>query len=269
MSRKEGVTLKRSRMETDDITQALRSTENAIRDYVALVLSRVHGSDWENKLGVAPAKLDGWRARREAEIRRSPAADSRLLFYADFGDLPAILEPNWSHLESGLGDKARFMAALGELRSLRNTEAHGRGFFLHEKLLILGFSGRIRTTIAMARSKIDSLEEHFARLESVRDSLGFTRVPKGPAPARRIIRVGDTIEFTVSAIDPKNDQLEYGYSWRTTPQWSLDHTFNVEVLPEYVGKLSLLKIGIRTPRTPVGTWFEDCWEYQFSVLPNV
>ncbi len=252
----------------EDVTQALRSTENVIRDYIALILSSVHGLDWESKLGVAGAKLEGWREKRDAEVRRNPAADSRLLFYADFGDLPAIIEAHGQHLQGGLGEKQRLMAALGELRLLRNTEAHGRGFFAYEKHLILGFSGRIRTSIAMARSKIDSLEEHFARIESIRDSLGFTRVPKGSAPARRIVRVGDVIEFTVSAIDPKDERLEYAYNWgASAPGWSEDAAIRVAVTAANVGKLVLLKIGIRTSRTPAGTWFEDFWEYQFSVLP--
>jgi len=36
-------------MEEDDVNQALRAAENAMRDYIALVLSRVHGPDWMDK----------------------------------------------------------------------------------------------------------------------------------------------------------------------------------------------------------------------------
>lgn len=241
---------------------------NAIRDYAALILRGIHGSEWENKLRVPVGIVEKWRNSREVELGRNPTADTRLLFYADFGHLKTLIDTYWSEFEPAFGDKGKFFFCLDELRLLRNSDAHGRGLFEFEKNLILGLSGRIRAGIVLARNQMDSLNEHFARIESIRDSLGFTRTIGGSAPSRRTVRVGDRMEFLVTAKDPKGEEIEYGIYWRTPPVWSKSSSLVVPVLPEYVAPLSLLTLGIRTSRMPASTRFEDLWEYQFIVLPS-
>lgn len=56
-------------METDDVNQELRAAENAMRDYVTLVLSRVHGVDWITRSGIQPGKLTAWQETRDRAVR--------------------------------------------------------------------------------------------------------------------------------------------------------------------------------------------------------
>ena len=254
-------------METDDVNQELRAAENAMRDYIALVLFRAHGSDWMTKVGIPPGKLTAWRETRARAVRDNPTAEQRLLSYSNFSDLAPIFQSSWQHFNATFGDLDRFLFGLHELRPLRNDEAHARGFLLHEKHLVLGFAGRIRVLIAQARSKMDSLDDHFPRIESIRDSLGFTWVPGSGGPPKRQIRGGDLIEFTVAAIDPKNRPLEYACRWHSGPTWHKSPTFSTVVPPEAKGRLWIMAIGIRTPDTSPVTWWDEFVEYQFAILP--
>lgn len=254
-------------MDSEEANQALRAAENAMRDYLALVLSRVHGADWMTKAGVPSAKIAAWEQTRDRAVRENPSAEIRLLSYSNFSDLAPIFQANWQHFSGTFGEMDRFLFGLRELRPLRNDEAHARGFLLHEKLLVLGLTGRIRVLIAQARSKMDSLDEHFPRIESIRDSLGFTWVPGGGGPPKRQIRVGDLIEFTVTAIDPKNRPLEYACRWHSGPTWHKTPTFSTVVPSEAIGRLWIMAIGIRTPDTSPVTWWDEMVEYQFAILP--
>lgn len=256
-------------MESDDVNQTLRAAENAMRDYLALILSRVHGPEWMTKSGIPLQTISEWQKTRDRAMKENPAAEQRLLSYSNFSDLGPIFKANWPHFESTFGERDRFLFGLRELRPLRNDEAHARGFLLHEKHLVLGFAGRIRVLIAQARSKMDSLDEHFPRIESIRDSLGFTWVPRAGAPPKRRIHVGDQIEFTVTAIDPKNRPLEYCCRWHSGPAWSKSPTFATVVPPEAVHRSWVMAIGIRTPDTSRVVLWDECVEYQFSIIPAV
>jgi len=75
-----------------DVTQALRDTENALRDFIAATLERSAGREWLDSCGVTPDRITKWRARKSEERRRQEAGvvDERLLYYADFYDLKTV-----------------------------------------------------------------------------------------------------------------------------------------------------------------------------------
>lgn len=44
-----------------DVTQALRNTENALRDFIAATLERMLGGEWIDKCGVTPDRIAKWK----------------------------------------------------------------------------------------------------------------------------------------------------------------------------------------------------------------
>ena len=49
-----------------DITQALKDTENALRDFISSVLRKKFGENWVEKCGVSPERIKKWNERVEA-----------------------------------------------------------------------------------------------------------------------------------------------------------------------------------------------------------
>ncbi|MCX5718513.1 MAG: Swt1 family HEPN domain-containing protein [Nitrospirae bacterium] len=133
-----------------DVTQALRDTENALRDFIASALSKSLGDDWVEKCGVPPDRIQKWKDRKLVEESRqeSGVVDERLIYYADFFDLKTILKKNWSgEFSEALGDWKTMEVWLNELEKLRDPDAHRRELLPHQKHLALGIAGEIRTRL--------------------------------------------------------------------------------------------------------------------------
>src|SRR6266536_3397353 len=83
-----------------DVTQALKDTENSLRDFIALSLRVAFGENWIEKCGVSQERLDRWKSRKDEEAKRqeSGVVEERLLYYADFYDLKTILQKNWERV---------------------------------------------------------------------------------------------------------------------------------------------------------------------------
>lgn len=201
-----------------DVTQALRDAENLLRDFIAAVLSQSLGPDWVEQSGVSPERLEKWRKRKVAEEKRqeSGVVEERLIYYADFYDLKTILKKNWStEFSTVFGNWKTFEVWLTELERLRDPDAHRRELLPHQKYLAFGISGEIRTRIVRYRSRKETTEDCFPRIESVRDSLGNIWVHSGETFGKGVttemkLRPGDTIDFIVTASDPEDLPLEYG-----------------------------------------------------------
>jgi len=154
-----------------DVTQALKDTENVLRDLIAEILRKKHGEKWAEKCGVTPDRLEQWTRRKEEEGKRQEggAVEERILYYADFYDLKTILQKNWSDFAPIFGDWKTMEVHLSELEKLRDPEAHRRELLPHQKHLILGIAGEIRTRMIRYRSKEETGEDYYLRIESVRE----------------------------------------------------------------------------------------------------
>ena len=60
---------------------------------------------------------------------------------------------------------------LSTLEAFRNPDAHRRELLLHQKYLILGICSEIRLLIIRYRSKMETSEDYYPRIESIQDSL--------------------------------------------------------------------------------------------------
>ncbi len=234
-----------------DITQALKDTENSLRDFIAATLNKELGEQWVEKCGVSEDRLAKWRERKEAEERRqeSGVVEERLLYYADFYDLKTILKKHWSgEFSKALGDWKTMDVWLNELEKLRDPDAHRRELLPHQKHLVLGIAGEIRTRLVRYRSKQETSEDYYPRIESVRDSLGNIYVP-GSAVVRTgtKLRPRDVVEFVVTATDPQGASLQYCF-YSGEMKWQDSNTLTLVVSEKNIGVRFDVLICIRSPR---------------------
>jgi len=260
-----------------DVTQALKDTENLLRDFIAFILSDSIGSDWEQNCGVSEDRLNKWKVRKDIEKKRqeSGARDERLIYYADFYDLKSIFKKHWNLFSDALGDLKTFEVWLHELERLRDPDAHRRELLPHQKNLILGVCGELRTKIARYRSSQETSESYYPRIEFAADNLGNSwKLDK-----RQIIhtgmklRPGDIIEYVVTASDPLGEPLLFKCSFGESlidlgKNWTSDNSFTCIVAEEHVGKSFSVSIYLKSHRKfHAEKSYDDEIRFYYEVLP--
>jgi Swt1-like HEPN len=238
-----------------DTTQALKDAENALRDFIADMLSKSLGQGWEEKCGVSADRIEKWRERKQVEATRQETGvvDERLLYYTDFYDLKNILKKHWSAIFSpALGDWKTLDVWLSELEKLRDPDAHRRELLPHQHHLALGISGEIRTRIVRFRSMQETSKSYFPRIDCIRDSLGSIWTYSETSVALNTgknVRPGDTIDFVITASDPMGDPLQYSLAVGLGPiEWQDSNVFSYTFKKTNVGELFELLFRIRSPR---------------------
>jgi Swt1-like HEPN len=240
-----------------EIGQVLKDTENSLRDFIALILSEKLGSDWVDKCGVSPERICKWKERKETESKRQEAGavDERLIYYADFYDLKTIFKKHWQYFAPVFDDLKTMEVWLSEFEKLRDPDAHRRELLPHQKNLLLGISGELRTKIARYRSKQDTSESYYPRIEFASDNLGNS----WKFGDSKIIRTGITLrpiellEFIITASDPFGESIEYQCECWTNglkylDGWSEKNTFIVEITDDYVSNTFRIWLKIRSNR---------------------
>ena len=257
-----------------DTTQALKDAENALRDFIADMLLKSFGQGWEEKCGVSKDRVEKWRERKIVEAKRQETGvvDERLLYYADFYDLKIILKKHWSAIFSpALGDLKTFEVWLTELEKIRDPDAHRRELLPHQRHLVLGISGEIRTRIVRFRSMQETSESYFPRIDCVRDSLGsiWTYGNSSTFYTEKNVRPGDTIDLVVTASDPIGDSLQYGIAAGLgESKWQDSNAITYTFHETDVRRLFDLIIRIRSPRAfHAYSDYDDHVQVIYSVLP--
>jgi len=260
-----------------DVTQILKDTENCLRDFIGDVLRNSLGPTWEEVCGVSEDRLNTWRERKESEEKRQKAGacDERLIYYADFYDLKTILRKHWDLFTEALGELKATEVLLTELEKLRDPDAHRRELLPHQKNLILGISGELRTKIARYRSSRDTGEAYYPRIEFAADNLGNTRkYGEGYPPMTHMkLRPGDVLEYVVTASDPLGESILYQFTFgKASPgysdTWLKENTFTFRVTDKYVGKMFTASIRIRSNRKyHAHGSYDDHVMFIYEVLP--
>jgi hypothetical protein len=262
-----------------DVTQSLKDTENSLRDFIANVLRNKFGGNWIEKCGVSSDRVKQWEERKLVEEKRQEGGvvEKRLIYYADFYDLKTILEKHWSgEFSDALGDLKTMRVWLSELEKLRDPDAHRRELLPHQKHLALGISGEIRTRLIRYRSKQETSEAYFPRLESVRDSLGNIWTFGSDSSLGLLtgmqLRVGDIVDYVITASDPLGAILEYNVSvnesdWGT---WQEDNTLSVNITDFHVGRGVQVMFAIRSPRQFHAKvyGYDDSAAFFYDILPR-
>ena len=257
-----------------DVNQALKDAENALRDFLELALSRQYGSTWMEKCGVSAERIQQWKDRQQEESKSlsSGSLDERLIYYADFYDIETILKKNWSgEVKSALGDQKTILVFLGVLGKLRNPDAHRRELLPHQKSLVIGIAGEIRTRLVRYRSQQDSSsDKYYPCIESVRDNYGNIWTPGNPLQINTILRPGDYLEFVVSASDPFGEEIEYTATCYSGPNpiKESENTFSLRIEDSHVRDKSDIEFFISSKRSyhRHGS-LDDRVRFSYKVLP--
>ena len=260
-----------------DISESLKITENSIRDTISFVLTKKFGSDWVHKSGLSSDRICKWLEKQKDEEKKLQRCDPRIIYYADFYDLFRLIKINW---EGGLcevfEDLKEIDVLLKILGDLRNPEAHRRQLLSHEKNLAIGIAGKIRSTITRYFSKMDTGESYYPRIECIQDGHGTSWFPGtgGVVQTGKILRVGEVLEFAVSAFDPLGETIEYAIQAHPTPvNWQEFGDFSVTIGPEHVQKLLWIVVGVRSKREFHATAFHSLGkvdafvQFGYEVLP--
>jgi hypothetical protein len=263
-----------------DVTQALRDTENALRDFIAATLERSLGREWLDSCGVTPERIAKWRERKSEEQRRQEAGvvDERLLYYADFYDLKTILKKHWeADFSDALGKWKRFEVLFEELARYRDPDAHRRELLPHQQSLVLGIAGDIRSRLVRWHSGRETVDDCFPRIESARDSLGNMWIPSMISSravnfdTETTLRPGDKIDFVVTASDPEDLPLEYQLKGvgENASEWQASGVFSLEVEEAHIGAALFIDLQIRSPRSyHAGPGYDHSVLFRYSVLPR-
>lgn len=260
-----------------DLTQALKDTENSLRDFIATVLEKKIGGDWMSKCGVTAERLKQWQDRKTVEGKRQTGGvvEPRLIYYADFYDIKTILEKNWDKFSEAFGEWKTMKVYLNELETLRDPDAHRRELLPHQKNLAAGIAGEIRTKLIRYRSKLETSEDYFPRIESARDSLGNVwaagSVGLKAVVTNQTLREGDVVDYVVTASDPMGQALEFRLVAKNdqSAKWQSDHSFSLRILHEHASKLFSVRLEIRSPRAQHAfNHFDDWVEMLYDVIPK-
>jgi hypothetical protein len=260
-----------------DLTQVLKDTENSLRDFIAAILEKDIGADWMEKCGVTPERLKHWQERRDVEEKRQSGGvvEPRLIYYADFYDITTILKKNWDRFAAAFGEWKTMEVFLAQLETLRDPDAHRRELLPHQKNLALGISGEIRTKLIRYRSKLETSEDYFPRIESARDSLGHIWTPSQHSlhllGTEQILRPDDLIDYVVTASDPLGQALEFRMAvegdWQA--EWQTANTFSLKILEQHIGKHFFVRLEIRSSRSHhASNSCDDKVEFVYTVLPQ-
>lgn len=258
-----------------DVTQALKDTENSLRDFIAVVLQKSLGESWLDTCGVSEERITKWKERKTTEEKRqlSGVVEERLIYYADFYDLKTILKKHWSgEFPKALGDWKTMEVWLHELEKLRDPNAHSRELLPNQKHLILGISGEIRTRLIRYRSKQETSEDCYPRIESARDSLGniYTLGKAAFITTKMCLRIGDVVDFVVTASDPLGANLQYSLSVSLVNEdnWQDSNVMALTIEKKNVRKDFTVSLYVRSPREyhAKGSW-DDAVHFEYEVLP--
>jgi hypothetical protein len=258
-----------------DVTQALRDAENSLRDFIAFMLSK-SGEDWLDRCGVPAERIAKWQERKVIEGKRQETGvvEERLIYYADFYDLKTILKKHWSDkFTLVFGDWKTLEVYLTELERLRDPDAHRRELLPHQKNLVLGISGEIRNRIVRFRSKMETPEDCFPRIESARDSLGNIWVPDSHwlklIDTKATLRPGDVLDFVITATDPEDFQLEYSVESVGQTKWQSDPSMQFLITNSHIGRSFYIELSIKSSREyHAKLGYDDRVTFQYCVLPS-
>jgi hypothetical protein len=259
-----------------NVGEQLRLTENVLRNLIASVLEEKLGEDWIQNTGVTPERLDNWRRKRDEEDKKLATGnlETRLLYFADFYDLKTIILKSWDDFKEVFGEKKELEVLLSTLEDFRNPTAHARGLLPYQEHLAVGICGELRTKVARHRSKKETTQDCFPRIDSAYDNHGHTFPHKYPI-VRPTLRVGDRIEVVVEATDPEAMPLEYrffvisGFATISEQDWSPSNSYSLELTDKCIGTSVSLNFFIRSgrPYHAEGTK-DDSGQFIYVVLPT-
>ncbi|GAB2604378.1 hypothetical protein GCM10009696_07380 [Kocuria himachalensis] len=162
-----------------------------------------------------PEEVQALEQRHVEEAkRRAPAkVPSSLISYTHFYQLRKVIEKNWQDFSPALGEKKEFTVLADKVEDFRNAPAHSRELLHHERALLEGIAGTIRTSVTTHLSSRSPDAMYYPVIEWVRDSFGHEpemRPDKDPICETDLrLKVGDSITFDARGWDPQGRELKW------------------------------------------------------------
>jgi Swt1-like HEPN len=147
--------------------------ETDLRHLVTAVFRQKYGQSWQSQALQEPVRAKLQERHDEERKRHFPAAvPSDLMSYTHLYELRQIIERNWGEFASALGAKKEFMVLMDKVEDFRNAPAHSRELLPHERTLLEGIAGEVRTKVTVHLSQQSADTRYYPVIESVRDSFG-------------------------------------------------------------------------------------------------
>lgn len=198
---------------------AIAIIETDLRHLVEAILSETDGPEWHDK-AMTPEVLAKLKERQEEEAkRRAPAkVPSALMHYTHLYELRKIIEKRWDLFKVALGEKREFAVLMDKVEDFRNAPAHSRELLPHERSLLEGIAGEVRTKVTVYLSQRSPDAKYYPVIESARDSFGNTtdklnpRYPGGAVVTTGLrLQVGQEVTFECRGWDPQGRDLTWWY----------------------------------------------------------
>jgi len=254
-----------------DITRQIHDAENSLREFLNQILSSEIGEEWYKKSPKIRAMAKRWEERRMPDNQghnRIKGAE-KLIQYASIADLRTIIKKYWGpDLKDVFDSPETLDVYLKIIDDFRNPDSRRRELFVHQKHLLLGISGDIRTRIITWRSRKEA-GGIYARIECVRDNLGNNWNPGDPRKVKtaNILNPNDQLEFIITASDPEESEMHFKCHHT---KWQASNIVMVSVDRTMVEQHSLFHIMIKSSRKnhayPMG--FDDRVTFEYEVVPN-
>jgi len=254
-----------------EIARELKDTDNALREFVAAVLARNLGEDWISKSGLDANRIELWRNKKaEAETQVQPMSGAEHpVFYAPFSDIIELVRLHWDvEFYAAFSDLSITESFLRTLEKYLDPDLGRRELFIFQKHLVLGITGEIRSRITAYRSLLEVGKEGFPRIESVKDSFGNIWTTGKPMRIKTnsTLRVGNVVEFIITASDPEQQPLQYrilGFKWESS------NILRLTIEDKHVSRNTKVNITIRGNRKfhayPLG--YDDRVVFEYQILP--
>lgn len=210
-----------------DCNSYLRDIENVLRTNIQFILKDKYGDSWEEHLGVSEDRIKKWEERKEEERNRlnGKVLESRLLFYSDFYDLKEIMLKNWDVFGSIFKNKKELEYQLEMLESFRNPNAHNRDLLEHQKYLLVGIVGEIKSNILEYRGSIEKEDTYFLKVDSININ-GKIYNSSHVAELKKPLRKGDRLDITFYVTAPPNQKVFYSIydseNWQEEPHFIIE-----------------------------------------------
>ena len=154
---------------------------------------------------------------------------------------------------------------------------HRRELLPHQKSLIIGLSGEIRTCIVRYRSKMETPDDCFPRLECIRDSVGTswnvgTGSRTGMVTTKLCLRPGDKIDYVVTASDPQGGPLKYSirvFHSGDDTTWTDSNELSLTVEERHISRDFTVILAVKSERDyHASADSDDSLMFIYTVLPN-
>lgn len=244
---------------TMEPTASIAVIETDLRHVARVVLSKAHGAQWLEVVADEDTLASLKNRLEEERKRRVPAVvPTDLTAYAHLYELRKIIEANWELFAPALGKKREFSVLMDKVEDFRNAPAHSRELLPHERLLLAGISGWIRTQVTTYVSQQSSDARHYPIIESIRDSFGnsasqneLENTHGSITTTGLLLQVGSVISFEVRGWDPRGRELTWNWGALTaSPDNSAtgtDVAFDWTIAENDVGKNFFLEVTLASP----------------------